>query len=500
MNTLDRRLVIVSNRLPMVLKKKEGKWEAASGSGGLVTALAPVLRENKGLWIGWPGVTDRSAAEIDLIMARAARKDRFTYKSVPLTKRELAGYYHGFSNEILWPLFHDLQTQCNFKPDYWRAYRSANEKFAGTILRNLEAEDMIWIQDYQLMMVAQHLRENDVRHKIAFFLHIPFPHPDLFLKLPWRMEILRGLFSHDLIGFQTERDRQNFIHCVRTLLDAVDFEDAGSVQKVFINGREVQIGVFPISIDFEEFAGPAGWSQVQRRAAEIRDSLKTDCIVLGVDRLDYTKGIPERLTAFRTALEHFPELRGKMSLVQVVVPSREDLPQYQQLKEEIHRLVSEVNGRFTQPGWVPVHYMFRSLDREELLAWYQAVDIALITPIKDGMNLVAKEYCAANLQEMGVLILSEFAGAAAQMEAGALLVNPHDAEGVARVLHRAYGMDLPERRKRMHGLRREIRRSDVFLWAEAFIKALGSSDDAAEYHGLWFHCSSEGDPLCIGIR
>lgn len=224
MNTLERRLVIVSNRLPMVLKKQESQWEAVSGSGGPVTALAPVLREKKGLWIGWPGVTDRSAAEIDSIMARAALKDGFTYKSVPLTKQEVAGFYHGFSNEILWPLFHDLQTQCNFKPDYWRVYRSANEKFAETILRNLEAEDVIWIQDYQLMMVAQHLREKDVRHKITFFLHIPFPHPDLFLKLPWRMEILQGLFAHDLIGFQTERDRQNFIHCVRTLLDSVDFE------------------------------------------------------------------------------------------------------------------------------------------------------------------------------------------------------------------------------------------------------------------------------------
>ncbi len=482
MDTSDSRLVIVSNRLPVVLKKEGPRWTASSGSGGLVTALSPILRKRNGLWIGWPGVTDRAAAKIDPVLART--EEGFCYKSVALTAEELSLYYHGFSNEVLWPLFHDLQTQCNFHPDYWQAYLSVNAKFADTIQENIEEDDMLWIQDYQLMMAGRQLRDMGLDQEIAFFLHIPFPPLDLFLKLPWRMEILHGLLSYDLIGFQTQRDLHNFLHCVRSILEDVEIEAADSVHTALVHGRKVRIGAFPISIDFNEFAGTAEKPQVQERTAEIQKSMNTERIVLGVDRLDYTKGIPQRLAAFKIALERYPELRGKMSLVQVVVPSREHIPKYRQLKKEIERLVSEVNGRYTQPGWVPIHYMFRSLEREELLAYYQAADIALITPLKDGMNLVAKEYCAVNLSETGVLILSEFAGAAQQLKKGALLVNPYDVASVAGALHQAYEMELPERQRRMQDLRREIRKEDIFVWADSFVKAL-YVNDVAESPAVW---------------
>lgn len=473
MHSPDKRLVAVSNRLPVVLREVNGCWKAEAGIGGLVTALSPVFRNRKGLWIGWPGVTDKPAEEVEQVLTQNADNDEICYKPVTLSQQELEGYYHGFSNEVLWPLFHDLHSQCNFDPDYWGAYLSANRKFAETVARNAgERGDVIWIQDYHLIMTGQLLRELDVDCRIAFFLHTPFPPLDLLLKLPWRYDILFGMLSYDLIGFQTERDRHNFTECLNILDKNAIVEKSDGLHVARIDGREVRIGHFPISIDYDEFAGSAKMKEVQREALEIKKCLNTDCIVLGIDRLDYTKGIPERLSAFEAALGRFPELHANITFVQVVVPSRENIPKYQKLKEEIDRLVSRINGRFTKPGWVPVHYMFRHLKREELLAYYQAADVALITPLKDGMNLVAKEYCAANVDETGVLILSEFAGASAQLNKGALLVNPYDIDGVAQTIKKAYEMDLPERRRRMNELRRVIRISDIYRWKDSFMDEL----------------------------
>jgi len=392
-------------------------------------------------------------------------------KPVVLTEEELNQYYLGFSNEIIWPLFHDFPSRCNFDPAYWDMYQAVNRKFAQVIAQNARANDYISVQDYHLMLVAKELRGMGVESNVGFFLHIPFPPPDIFIKMPWRSQVLEALLEYDLVGFQTMRDRNNFIHCVEALTKGIHHDARRQVSTIAMPNREIRIGSFPISIDFNEFARQAADRVVAERARELYEAIPNCQIILGVDRLDYSKGIPQKLRAFRSALERFDDLHGKVALVQIVVPSREDIAEYQELKTEIEGLVSEINGKFTQPGWVPIHYMFRSLDRSELLAYYRAADIALVTPLKDGMNLVAKEYCAANTDRNGVLILSEFAGAATQLRRNSLLVNPYDIEGVANAIHRAYNMSANERRIRMRRLRKSIRKHDIFWWVDSFLRA-----------------------------
>lgn len=480
-NRKPERLVIVSNRLPIVLyQKADGRWQVKSGSGGLVTAMAPVLKDRGGVWIGWAGTEEKQGMDIDGLLSDAVKDSGYTFKTVQLSAEELDGYYYGFANEILWPLFHDLQTRCNFNPAYWGVYRKVNRKFAEVIYRNASENDHIWVHDYHLITVGRELRALDTAAEIGFFLHIPFPPLDLFLKLPWRYQILEALLAYDLVGFQTQRDKRNFTQCVRAMFKRVSVRGKGRVVTARVDHREVRIGSFPISIDFDEFAGKAGSAAVNGRVAEIKANLGADSsrrvILMGVDRLDYTKGIPERLAAFGNALERFPQLREKISLVQIVVPSRVKVPRYRDLKLEIDRMVSAINGKFAQTHWVPIHYIFRSVDRTELVSLYRAADVALITPLKDGMNLVAKEYCACNITEEGVLIMSEFAGAAAQLHPEAILVNPYDVEEVAGSIAVACDMPLPERRRRMKALRRKIQKSDIYHWVDSFMEAAFSHD------------------------
>jgi len=463
------RLVIVSNRLPVNLIWDEvGRWKAQPSLGGLVTALAPILRDRGGLWVGWPGISE----DVDLgeATARVGEGIGYELKSVMLTEEETDGYYLGFSNEIIWPLFHDLQNLCNFDPAYWKMYQAVNHKFADVVARDVRKNDYVWVQDYHLMMVAKELRGMGVDCRVGFFLHIPFPPLDIFMKLPWRRQILEAMLEYDLLGFQTARDRSNFIHCLETLSKGYRHDARRQVFAVTAPGREVKIGSFPIGIDFDGFVREASDSLVANRAKELRRAMAGRQIILGVDRLDYSKGIPQKLQAFADALERFEDLHGNVTLVQVAVPSREDIPRYKDLKAEVEGLVSEINGRFTRSGWVPIHYMFRSLERTELLAYYRAAEIALVTPLKDGMNLVAKEYCAAKLDNNGVLILSEFAGAATQLRRSSLLVNPYDIEGVADAIYQAYNMGMNERRWRMRRLRRSIRKRDIFWWADSLLR------------------------------
>lgn len=463
------RLVIVSNRLPVSLIREEvGRWKAQPSLGGLVTALAPILRERGGLWVGWPGISE----DVDLgeATARVGEGIGYELKPVMLTEEETDGYYLGFSNEIIWPLFHDLQNLCNFDPAYWKMYQAVNHKFADVVARDVRKSDYIWVHDYHLMMVAKELRRMSVDCGVGFFLHIPFPPLDIFMKLPWRRQILEAMLEYDLLGFQTARDRSNFIHCLEALSKGYRHDARRQVFAVTAPGRKVKIGSFPISIDFDGFAREASDGLVANRAKELRRAMPGRQIILGVDRLDYSKGIPQKLQAFADALERFEDLHGNVTLVQVVVPSREDIPRYKDLKAEVEGLVSEINGRFTRSGWVPIHYMFRSLERTELLAYYRAAEIALVTPLKDGMNLVAKEYCAAKLDKNGVLILSEFAGAATQLRRSSLLVNPYDIEGVADAIYQAYNMGMNERRWRMRRLRKSIRKRDIFWWADSLLR------------------------------
>jgi trehalose 6-phosphate synthase/phosphatase len=464
-----QRLVVVSNRLPIAVEPTPTGSKVVSGSGGLVTALGPVLGDRGGKWIGWLGLTgfEETRAALD----EAEEKLGYPLEAVELTAEEIAGFYEGFANEVLWPLFHDFIPHCVFDPSYWPIYQRANRKFAEATARVIEDGDYVWIHDYHLMSVGAELRRMGVAHELGFFLHIPFPSLDMFSKMPWRQNVLEGLLDYDLLGFQTARDLRNFAQCVLALVDGARVHETGDLIRVEARGRTVRAGAFPISIDYEDFVHRAVENPVSELVARVRSQLPNRKLILGLDRLDYTKGIPERIRAFGLALERYPELRGNVTFLQVVIPSRTRVDEYAHLKDEIDRLIGSVGGRFSQAGWSPIQYLFRRLTEKELLAYYRACDVALITPLKDGMNLVAKEYCACSLEDNGVIILSEFAGAAAQLREGAIIVNPFDIEAVAEAIHEAVLMDPDDRRARMRPLRESIRREDIYDWVDTFLAA-----------------------------
>lgn len=472
----QHRLLVVSNRLPVSVKRDEsGQAAAVPSSGGLVSALTPILSEYGGTWVGSTGFASNGAAhdtEIRKLLAATTRGTSVRYLPVFLSAEEQTSFYEGFSNEILWPLFHDLQSRCNFAPRYWDYYQRVNQRFAAVTLKASQPNDVIWIQDYQLMDVGRYIRQKRPEGTLAFFMHIPFPAPDIFEKLPWRRQILESLLEHDLLGVQTPRDERNLVACIRSFLPGVEVEREHDYRRVLYRSRQTRLQAFPISIDFEQFAQGAASAEVGRRAFEIRRQLNGVRIAIGIDRLDYTKGIPERLRAFARFLRDYPAMRGHISLYQVVVPSRESITGYRRLMDEIERLVAHINGDHSQPGWVPIHYVHRSLPRKELLALYRAASLALITPLKDGMNLVSKEFCAARTENDGVLILSEFAGAAPELRRGALLVNPYDELGIAEALNRALTMEPQEQRRRMLRMRAWVRRHDILHWRDSFFAAL----------------------------
>jgi alpha,alpha-trehalose-phosphate synthase [UDP-forming] len=469
-------LIVASNRLPFAATKRDGEWKIEPGSGGLVTALKPALEDRGGRWIGWIGATSEELPDPHSILRESHQRFGYGLLPVPLTQAERDGFYYGFSNEVIWPLFHDLPSLANFDPAYWIAYEAVNRKFAGLTARLAGENDFIWAHDYHLMTMARELRERGVRSRMAFFLHIPFPPLDIFLKLPWRSAILRSLLEYDLIGFQTVRDRRNFLDCIRRLVPDATASGRGDVRRITLGSREIRVGAFPISIDAGDFERRGMDEDVARKKREILDRVPGRKIVLGVDRLDYTKGIPQKLEAFRNMLSRFEHLRERVTLLQVVVPSREDIPRYRDHKRIIERLVGQINGQFTRSGWVPIQYIYRTLEGPRLPAYYLAADVALVTPLKDGMNLVAKEYCASHADEQGALVLSEFAGAASQLQKGAFLVNPFDVEGVAGAIERALNLSPEEQRSRMRRLRRSVKEYDIFRWVDNFLDAAISRD------------------------
>ncbi len=450
-------LTVVANRLPVRVDPETGGWQASPG--GLVTALAPVLRERRGRWVGWVGSPDRHDEPFDL--------EGIHHVPVSLSTSDVEDYYEGFCNGTIWPLYHDAIRPVEMHRHWWRPYRDVNRRFAEATAEIVEPGESVWIQDYQLQLVPQMLRElrNDIR--IGFFLHIPFPPPEIFSRLPWRAEIARGLLGADVLGFHTRRDGKNFASAARDHAGA-----RGPTETLAFEGRNVRVEFVPISIDFDEFNDLASTDDVALQAGRLRQDLGSpDYVLLGVDRLDYTKGIDLRLRAFETLLERRPDLHGRVVMVQVSVPSREGVDEYQIIRERVEQLVGRINGAFGDGSWVPVHYRYRSLPREELIAHYCAADVLLVTPLRDGMNLVAKEYAACRTHDVGGLVLSEFAGAAEELRS-ALVVNPYDVDGLAGVLEQAIGMSAVEQRERMEGLRRQIRRWDVYTWAGRCLAAI----------------------------
>lgn len=467
------RLVVVSNRLPIVVGMEEDRPRIYDATGGLVTALSRVLRRWGGLWIGWPGDVASQSAVLPELLSQYSRTAGFDLVPVSMSKEEVQGFYQGFCNEIIWPLFHDLQSQCNFVPGYWAQCKSMIERFAQNVAEHVDADDFVWVQDYHLMGLGRELRQRRLRNRLGLFLHIPFPPPDIFAKLPWRSQILESLLYFDLVGFQAPRDLENFKDCLRAFLPTAKIRARRELLECTHSGHTARFGVFPIGIDYQLYATEAAEPLISQRVKELKEQMPGQQIALGLDRLDYTKGIPCRLKAFHLALKRYPELHRHVTLLQVVVPSREAVPEYQELKAQVERLVAQINGEFAQPGWVPINYVFRSLEWGDLLSYYRAADVALVTPLKDGMNLVAKEYCACQIEGDGVLILSEFAGAAVQLKDDAILVNPYDLEGVADAIHRAVSMTSIDRSPSMRRLREAVQSQDVYWWVNRFLGSCG---------------------------
>jgi len=471
--TGDSRLVIVSNRLPVVMEKVEKKkYKFKPATGGLVTAMNPILKKRGGVWIGWAGDYKEEDINTKELLKNKTKEAGYDLIPVELSIVNYNLYYEGYSNEVLWPLFHNFSTYCVFKPKFYTAYNEVNKKFADAVFENLNKSDFVWIHDYHLIKVAGYLREMGATNRIAYFLHIPFPPLETFMRIPNRQELLDALLEYDLIGFQTEQDKKNFIDVVYKLTDLKQTEaGSGSICKITVDSREVTVGSFAISIDYDEFSEGAKRKKVLKKSKSLKEAYLDQLLMLGIDRLDYTKGIPQKLKAYRMLLEENPELMGRVKLIQILVPSREDIAQYADLKSEIERLVGQINGSFSQPGWIPVQYLYGTLSREKLLAYYQACEVALVTPLKDGMNLVAKEYCASRNDESGVLILSEFAGAMHQLKCGALLVNPFDIKSLVSTMKRAVSMSKEEQKERMLKLRQNIRSYDINWWVDSFLGA-----------------------------
>ncbi len=466
-----QRLVVVSNRLPIVLESDTGTPKVVSASGGLVTVMEPLLKYHGGLWIGWPGHADVPEEEINRILTNYKNKEGYDFSAVLLSRSEVDLYYEGFSNAIIWPLFHDLQTECHFVPEFWKAYKLVNRKFAKVTASQVKETDFVWVHDYQLLLLGQELRTLGVKSRLIFFLHIPFAPLDIFLKIPWRFEILRAMLCFDFIGFQTKRDERNFLDCLRALCPDANITDVENHFNIETDKRNIYVGAFPIGLDYKDFENTAFKKNVFDEMLKIKGLLPHGKIVFSVDRLDYTKGIPYRLDGIRNFLKRYPEMHGKVTFIQQVVPSRIHIKEYQELKSMIDREVSEINSEYSHMGWIPIHYQFQAISRDLLVSYYRAADVILVAPLKDGMNLVVKEYIASNVDESGVVILSEFAGAAAQLKNDVLLINPFDIEGIADAINYALNMPDNEKFDRMHNLRENVRLEDCYSWVTSIVAA-----------------------------
>lgn len=470
--TKHNALVVVANRLPVdQVTHSDGSSTWQRSPGGLVTALEPVVAQHGGTWVGWAGATGLAPAPFTL--------DRLTLHPVPLTERDIEDYYEGFSNATLWPLYHDAAAAPAYHRRWWDRYVEVNHRFALAAAEVAPANAVVWVQDYQLQLVPAMLRARRPDLRIGFFLHIPFPPVELFAQLPWRTQLVEGLLGADLLGFQRPEGAQNFLRLATYLCGYEREHDA-----ILIGDRKVQIGSFPISIDVAGIDKLAHKTSVVERATQIRAELGNPrYLLLGVDRLDYIKGIEQRLKAYRELLGEGELTVGETVLVQVATPSRERVEHYKSLREEIERVVGQINGEFSELGTPAIHYLRQSFDTAELCALYRAADVMLVTPLRDGMNLVAKEYVVARPDEGGALVLSEFTGSAAELT-GAFLVNPYDVAGVKRAIVRALRIDPPEGQARMAAMREHLLSHDVTRWATDFLAALAEQTTATAADSL----------------
>lgn len=457
------KTIIVSNRLPVSLQHKNGKFEFKPSAGGLATGLGSIYKEGENIWIGWPG-NDVEDPEQRLEVTKELKK--FKMAPVFLTKEDIELYYEGFSNETIWPAFHYFTQYINYEDTYWEAYHKVNREFSDAILELANADDTIWVHDYQLLLLPMMLREKLPDATIAFFQHIPFPSYEIIRMLPWRREILEGMVGSDLIGFHTYDDMRHFLSAVGRILGLSN--ESGFIQA---DNRLVNVDAFPMGIDYDKFAKAAASKKTQNHVRRFKEMLGEQRLLLTIDRLDYSKGIPQRIKAFEELLEAHPEFHGKVSMIMVVVPSRAKVQSYKELKVEIDTLVGRINSKFSTLNWVPIHYFYRSFPFNELSAFYVLSDIALVTPLRDGMNLVCKEFVASKTDKKGVLILSEMAGASKEL-VDAILVNPNNLEGVKNAIMEALTMDEDEQELRISSMQQSLKKYDIFQWVKVFMDRL----------------------------
>ena len=467
--------VVVANRLPIDMERRpDGSTTYKRSPGGLVTALEPLLRRRRGAWVGWPGITDGDEEPIF--------EDDLEMRPVALSAEDFAEYYEGFSNATLWPLYHDVIVKPIYHREWWDRYVKVNRRFAEATAKAAAHGATVWVQDYQLQLVPKMLRMLRPDLTIGFFLHIPFPPVELFMQMPWRTEIIEGLLGADLVGFHLPGGAQNFMILARRLLGANTSRANVGVRSRFgeiqVGFRTVKVGAFPISIDSEELDTKARNRGARQRAKDLRADLGNPRkILLGVDRLDYTKGIDVRLRAFSELLDEGRIDPEDTVLIQLATPSRERVQSYKVMREDIERQVGHINGEYGKVGHPIVHYLHQALPRDELIAFFVAADVMLVTPLRDGMNLVAKEYVACRSDLGGALVLSEFTGAAAELRQ-AYLTNPHHLDGVKDAIEAALAQAPEEGRRRMRALRRQVLAHDVDRWARSFLEALAATQDA----------------------
>ncbi|WP_022824694.1 bifunctional alpha,alpha-trehalose-phosphate synthase (UDP-forming)/trehalose-phosphatase [Hymenobacter norwichensis] len=457
------RTIIVSNRLPTKIIRTENTLTFQPSEGGLATGLGSIYRQDGNVWVGWPGLFVESEAEEEHVRQEL---EADSMAPVFLTEAEIHDFYEGFSNSTLWPTFHYFTQFATYEQSHWEAYVAVNEKFCQAVLEMAGPDDTIWVHDYQLLLLPEMLRRARPECTIGFFLHIPFPSHELIRVLPWRNELLQGMLGADLIGFHTYGYMRHFLSAVSQLLGLNS--QNGQLQTPT---RTVLVDAFPMGIDYDRYVQAAASEAALSHEAEYREALRSTRVILSIDRLDYTKGIAQRLRAFEVLLQRYPEWAERVSLIMVVVPSRDQVAQYAALKEEIDEIVGRINAQYRTIYWTPIHYFYRSFPLEELAALYRIAEVALVTPMRDGMNLVAKEFVASKADQRGVLILSERAGAARELS-DALIINPTDTGQLAEAMHDALVMPEDEQMQRMAAMQALVQQYNVFSWTKLFMDRL----------------------------